>query len=139
MKKKGTMPSLTAIGRIKKETHLRGSEKIGNLEFENSSTGQASQQAIEDLKLFLSLSDNSTPTMTIHEQPFALVPLTTTDAEKAAVLLWQHHAQTIRTQRASEIAKQQVTILRANGKPISMKYWSKPANADRNLAQIVAL
>lgn len=84
----------------------------------------SSQSALRDLQLFLE-ANATTSLKFIREQPFASVSLTSKHAQRAQDLLWTRHAQFIREQRASEVERQQVTITRSNGKPITMKYWSK--------------
>lgn len=82
----------------------------------------ASKSAVEDLQRFL---QGNVPPDQLPEQAFATVALTAQDARRAQDLLWQNHAHRIRQERAAEVSKNEVTVLASNGKPITMKYFSK--------------
>ena len=83
----------------------------------------ASRSALEELQRFLEANEPTNDR--ILDQPFASVALTKEDAHQAEELLWKYHAQRIRQERADDIKDQQVTLIRSNGKPITMKYWSQ--------------
>jgi acetyl esterase/lipase len=62
---------------------------------------QASGQAVQALKQYLSAEPTARPTL--DKQQFASTPLTKADAQSAQQLLWEAHVKQIRQSRAAEI------------------------------------
>ncbi len=75
---------------------------------ESSWKADASSQAVALLQKFLTTDD--TPREILDQQPFAQVPLTREDAERAASLLWQAHRRKIRLSRAKEWKDRQLQL-----------------------------
>lgn len=104
-----------------------------------SKENPASKSAVDNLQRFLK---GNAPPSKLQEQAFATVALTARDARRAQDLLWNYHTQRIRLERAAEVSKQEVAVLASNGKPITMKYFSKlyhPAGQKSSSAAAIPL
>ncbi|CAB9500746.1 Domain of unknown function (DUF1083) [Seminavis robusta] len=116
--------------------HSTKKQRVSAAAAENESDqSQTSQQAVLDLETFLNevTSDSEQPSV-MKDQPFASLSLTASDAQRATELLWNHHVQKLKTERATEIANQEVTVpKKKNGATITMKYFCKiyhPSNSN---------
>jgi hypothetical protein len=79
---------------------------------------QASQTAVESLKAFLAAAPGQRPVL--GKEPFAMIPLTRSDAARAEELLSQDRLSHIRKTRAAEMKARQLTV----GK-LSMPFYYK--------------